>query len=179
MADIFDVADFFIQLANQSEDDQMTNLKLNKLLYYAQGTFLARTGKPLFDNLIEAWSLGPVVPEVYRKYKVCGKNPIFFDRDDIDLSLFTPEEADTIYDVMREFGQYTGSKLVTLTHKPDTPWSNAAANGEKTLSISSIREYFLEHPVPSLDDRLNIPQVSVLPAEWYDSSEDPEWEGYL
>ncbi len=43
MADVFDAADFFIQIANQSEDDQMTNLKLNKLLYYTQGAFLART----------------------------------------------------------------------------------------------------------------------------------------
>ena len=48
MATVFDVADFFIDIANMSEDDQMTNLKLNKLLYYAQGVFLARTGKPLF-----------------------------------------------------------------------------------------------------------------------------------
>lgn len=40
MATVFDVADFFIDIANMSEDDQMTNLKLNKLLYYAQGVSL-------------------------------------------------------------------------------------------------------------------------------------------
>ena len=39
MANVFDVANLFIQIANQSEDDSITNLKLNKLLYYAQGTF--------------------------------------------------------------------------------------------------------------------------------------------
>ena len=69
MATVFDVADFFIDIANMSEDDQMTNLKLNKLLYYAQGVFLARTGKPLFDDDIEAWDLGPVVSCIYQKYK--------------------------------------------------------------------------------------------------------------
>ena len=84
MADVFDVAEFFIQVANQSEDDQMTNLKLNKLLYYAQGAYLARTGKPLFENRIEAWDLGPVVPEVYHKYKVCGKNPIASEGDSVN-----------------------------------------------------------------------------------------------
>ena len=67
MANVFDVADFFVQLANQSEDDQITNLKLNKLLYYAQGAFLARTGHPLFHNTMEAWPLGPVIPDVYHK----------------------------------------------------------------------------------------------------------------
>ncbi len=59
MANVFDVADFFIQMTNHSEDDQITNLKLNKLLYYAQGAFLARTGKPLFENNMEAWTYGP------------------------------------------------------------------------------------------------------------------------
>lgn len=179
MANVFDAADFFIQLANQSEDDQMTNLKLNKLLYYAQGAFLSRTGKPLFHNHIEAWPLGPVVPEVYHKYKVCGKNPISYDQDDIDLSCFTPAELETLFDVMREFGQYTGSKLVSLTHRPGTPWRNASDNGEKELNQTDIQKYFSEHPVPFLKDKLNIPQVSKAPADWYDPDEDAEWEGYL
>lgn len=69
-------AKFFIMLANQRDDDFITNLKLNKLLYYAQGAYLARTGRPLFNEQIEAWAYGPVVPSIYRKYKVCGKNPI-------------------------------------------------------------------------------------------------------
>ena len=86
MANVFDVADFFIQIANQSEDDQMTNLKLNKLLYYAQGVYLARTGRPLFDENIEAWTFGPVIPNIYRKYKVCGRNPIASSDDIVDRS---------------------------------------------------------------------------------------------
>lgn len=179
MADVFDVADFFVQLANQSEDDQMTNLKLNKLLYYAQGTFLSRTGSPLFKNRIEAWTLGPVVPEIYHKYKVCGKNPISYDQDDIDLSRFTPAESEALFDVMREFGQYTGSKLVSLTHKPGTPWRDASDNGKTELDQSAIQKYFTEHPVPFLKDKLNIPQAAKLPADWYDPNEDAEWEGYL
>ncbi len=179
MADVFDVADFFVQLLNQSEDDMISNLKLNKLLYYAQGTFLARTGKPLFENRIEAWTYGPVIPEVYRKYKVFGKNPIFSDQNDIDMSVFSADEADVLYDVMREFGQYTGSKLVALTHQPGTPWSDANTRGELVISQSAIRDYFLKHPVPSIDDRLNTPIVDALPAEWYDPDEDDEWKSYL
>lgn len=50
MANVYDVADFFIDVCNNSTDDQITNLKLNKLLYYAQGCHLARTGEPLFDE---------------------------------------------------------------------------------------------------------------------------------
>lgn len=58
MANVFDVANFFVYVANQNEDDQMTNLKLNKLLYFAQGAFLSRTGRPLFSAEMEAWPLG-------------------------------------------------------------------------------------------------------------------------
>ena len=178
MANVFDVADFFIRIANQSEDDQMTNLKLNKLLYYAQGVFLARTGRPLFDNQIEAWPLGPVVADVYHKFKVCGKNPISSD-EDADRSVFTEEEFEALLDVMREYGQYTGSVLVSFTHRSGTPWSNTRDKGEKVLDCGEIKDYFIAHPVPHLEEKINIPQMEVLPADWYDPAEDTEWEAYL
>ena len=76
MANVFDVADFFIDIANKNTDDTLTNLKLNKLLYYAQGEYLARTGKPLFDDEIQAWDYGPVVPVIYYKYKRNNANEI-------------------------------------------------------------------------------------------------------
>ena len=179
MANVFNVADLFIQLANQSEDDQMTNLKLNKLLYYAQGTFLARTGKPLFEQKIEAWPLGPVVPEIYHKYKVCGKGPISSPENNIDRSTFSDEELETLLDVMRELGKYTGSTLVSLTHKPGTPWSNAISAGRTTIDPVDIRDFFVQNPVPCLKDQIKSPIVSVLPADWYDPNEDAEWEAYL
>lgn len=179
MANVFDVADFFIQIANQSEDDQMTNLKLNKLLYYAQGTFLARTGNPLFQSEIEAWPLGPVVPEVYHKFKVCGKNPIISVVEEVSRSKFSNEEFEVLLDVMREFGQFTGSALVTMTHKAGTPWSNAVAADCSALTQSDLKQYFTEHPIPTLKAKITVPQVAALPADWYDPNDDAEWEAYL
>ena len=58
MATVFDFANFFIDLANKTDDDYITNLKLNKLLYFAQGVSLARTNNPLFQEAIEAWKFG-------------------------------------------------------------------------------------------------------------------------
>ena len=179
MANVFDVADFFVQLANQSEDDQITNLKLNKLLYYAQGAFLARTGHPLFHNTMEAWPLGPVIPDVYHKYKVCGKNPIASAESSLDRSKFSCDELEVLLDVMREFGQYTGSALVSFTHKPGTPWSNAIAAGDESLYLTYMKDYFTAHPVPHFSDQSSSAQVTKLPADWYDPTEDAEWEAYL
>lgn len=179
MANVFDVADFFVQIANQSEDDSITNLKLNKLLYYAQGAFLARTGAPLFHNNIEAWQHGPVVPDVYRKYKVCGKNPISSPESSVERSKFSDDELEVLLDVMREFGQYTGSTLVSFTHKPGTPWSNAIVAGDKKLDLTDMKDYFVAHPVPHFNEQIRSAQVTKLPADWYDPTEDAEWEAYL
>lgn len=179
MANLFDVADFFIQIANQSEDDQMTNLKLNKLLYFAQGAYLARTGHPLFDTVFEAWQYGPVVPEIYNKYKSCGKMPIQANDKDFDKSNFSDEEFETLMDTMREFGKYTGSMLVSLTHKPDTPWSKAREYRLSIISNTDMKEYFTDNPVPYIGDKINAPKVNKLPSDWYDPEEDSEWEAYL
>lgn len=178
MANVFDVAEFFVQLANESEDDQMTNLKLNKLLYYAQGAYLARTGRPLFHAQIEAWRYGPVIPEIYQKYRVCGKNPIS-SSEVFDREYFQEDELEVLLDVMREFGQYTGSKLVTLTHMPDTPWSEAVNQNQKVLEIEKLKNYFQQHPVARFQERITVPIVEKLPADWYDPYEDAEWEAYL
>lgn len=179
MADVFEVANFFIDIANRSEDDQITNLKLNKLLYYAQGAFLARTGRTLFDVEIEAWDLGPVVPEVYRRYKVCGKMPIVSEGEYINTSSFAEDEMEVMLDVAREYGQYTGAKLVSITHRPNTPWSETRRLGDKVISTNRIKEYFMEHPVASLETQIKLEEVTVLPSDWYDPAEDAEWEAYL
>ena len=95
MADVQDVARFFIDLAKRQNDldrgDMMTNLRLQKLLYFAQGWHLARFGRPLFDASIEAWPYGPVVPEVYRAYKEYGREGIA-SAEPPAAGAFTPEE---------------------------------------------------------------------------------------
>lgn len=179
MANVFDVANFFIQAANENEDDQMTNLKLNKLLYFAQGAFLARTGTPLFSSDIQPWDLGPVVPDVYHRYKVCGRMPIQADETDFNCAAFREDELEVLLDVMREYGQYTGAKLVDLTHMPDTPWSKAKEANKDVISLEDIAAYFRLHPVSCLKDRINVPRVIAFPSDWYDPDEDAEWEGYL
>lgn len=179
MANVYDVADFFVQLANQSEDDQITNLKLNKLLYFAQGAYLARTGKPLFNEQIEAWQYGPVVPSIYRKYKVCGRNPIPTVEQEVPRCRFQDDEFEVLLDVMRELGQYTGNRLVSITHKPGSPWSKAFDSKSTVIDQSEIQSYFTEHPVPRFQDQTNALTVSALPADWYDPKEDAEWEAYL
>ena len=177
MLSIYDAASFFIDVANSREDDAMTNLKLNKLLYFAQGCHLARTGKALFDDQIEAWQLGPVVPTIYRKYKVCGRDPIAEADEGYSFSALQAEERETLTDVMREFGCFTGNHLVTITHQPGTPWDQFYGGMNEEISHESMKAYFTENPVPRFKPKGEV--VTVLPKDMYDPSEDEEWEKYL
>lgn len=177
MLSVYTAANFFIDIATSREDDCISNLKLNKLLYYAQGCHLARTGEPLFEERIEAWKLGPVAPAIYRKYKGCGSGPISATDDEYNHEQVTGEELETLIDVMREFGQYTGNHLVTLTHKTGTPWSEVYGPHGAEITKPAMRQYFLDNPVPRFEP--SVDSVTVLPKEWYDESEDGEWEKYL
>lgn len=179
MATVFDIANFFVDLANKTDDDYITNLKLNKLLYFAQGVSLARTDKPLFEDSIEAWKFGPVIPSIYKKYKDLGKMPIQETDTHYSSEVFTNQEINILIDVMREFGIYTGGKLVTLTHAPDTPWSKSFNNNEKIISNEAIKDYFKKHPVREFCLKDDTELVNKLPKEWYDSNEDSIWEAYL
>ena len=180
MANVFDCADFFIEVANSNEDYDMTNMKLNKLLFYAQGTHLARTGKELFHESCQAWQHGPVIPAVYFKYNHFSGNPISEVDKNYSPDLFSEDELETLIDVMREYGKYTASTLRNLTHRPGTPWTTHYVEGENAIiPETALRQYFLKHPVKPFKYSGKIPATRVLPNEWYDPSEDAEWESYL
>jgi len=115
-----DVAKYFLAKTGDEESgDAISNLKLQKLLYYAQGVHLAMNDEPLFDERIEAWTNGPVIPEVYRLYKEHGSGSI--PPEKIDISRY-PEEVQEILDEVYEvFGQYSGWKLRNMTND-DPPY---------------------------------------------------------
>lgn len=123
--------------------DYISNMKLQKLLYYAQGVFLAVTGRPLFHDDIVAWTHGPVVPAVYHEYKQFGSGGIIAP-DDFNSSSFTDEEGNLLTQVYDEFGQYSAWKLRNMTHE-ETPWRNTP-QGE-IIQPALIKQYFAEHYV--------------------------------
>lgn len=132
------VADYFLSLVKEEEGDLMTNLKLQKLLYYAQGFHLATFGKPLFDKKIEAWIYGPVVPYMFKKYESYGKGAIPYKHnggfDDIDDE--TKALLDEVYTV---YGQFSASALKDIV-KMDPPYFNTPIRG--VIEHDVMTEYF-------------------------------------
>lgn len=130
-----EIARYFISL---DDDEGISNLKLQKLLYYAQGLSLALSGKELFKDDVCAWTHGPVCPDVYHEYKRFGSSPI---QDDTPPPELKPEQEALLDEVYEVFGQYSAWKLRNMTHEED-PW----VEYEKTagrIPKKKLKEYFL------------------------------------
>lgn len=170
-----EIANFYVQLVETIPGDSIDNLKLNKILYYAQGWSLALFDRPLFEDKIEAWEYGPVIPEVYRAYKVCGRRSIEDPENSFDESILSTDELNLLIDVYTNYGQYTGVALMNKTHEPGTPWSRVFEEGKnKEINQKDIAEYFKKRKGTFERfhaDELNMPMVSAAPLEW-DSPED-------
>lgn len=121
--------------------DLISNLKLQKLLYYAQGTYLGITGHPLFDDPIVAWEHGPVIVDIYHQYRDNHSKGIDFT-DDFDFSQILSQDEAILEAVYENFGQYSAWKLRNMTHT-ETPWKSTPRN--HIIDTKLIRDYFVEH----------------------------------
>lgn len=131
-----DVAEYFLIKAS-SEEDSLSNLKLQKLLYYAQGFHLAIYDTPLFADTIEHWMHGPVVPTVYDRYKNCGSGPIAVPTElNERLSNDKKEFLDQIHEV---YGQYSAWRLRNMTHD-EAPWKNT--HSRQIISHEVLKDFF-------------------------------------
>lgn len=105
---VSDIAKVLIKKAEQVScgEEFMTNMKLQKMLYYQQGFHLAYFGTPLFDEEIEAWMYGPVVPSVYDEYKSYGKNGIHLDSE-FEFEFENKKEEALFNEVFKVYGVYS------------------------------------------------------------------------
>lgn len=174
------VANYMLYIMGGAFDD-LTNMKINKLLYFAQGYFLKKYGKALFDDKIEAWDHGPVVPTVYNAYKTYGDKPI--QCYDADLaSRVSPEAEEILFDVARKYGRYTASTLRNKTHASGTPWAQVYQKGQNHIEIpiQVIRDYFADANSLEVDEKQfkdtdfvgyrDTDGILVLPKEWDDGA---------
>ena len=123
-----------------NETDFISNLKLQKLLYYAQGMYLALYDKPLFAEPIAAWQYGPVVEGVYQKYK--GNNADGIKIYSPPTENFSEQEEATLQFVQNAFGQFSAWKLAEMTHN-ETPWKETPRNG--IIPLEKMKKYFAEN----------------------------------
>ncbi|MBY0213847.1 MULTISPECIES: Panacea domain-containing protein [Priestia] len=138
-----DVAKYFLSVSEPSTPWAITPLKLQKLVYYAQGWYMAIEKKPLFDDDLKAWDHGPVVPELYQDYKKYGYLTIpvesFYNNKKNGKEIFTEKQLEILESVWESYGEYDGKFLEEMTHQED-PW--LYTNKNQTIEKNVIKKYF-------------------------------------
>lgn len=119
---------------------QITNLKLQKLLYFVQGEYSKTKGSRLIADDFYAWQLGPVVPTVYAEYSIFSSSVLPIQKQSVSFSSGDIEVIDTI---LQRYAYQTTWGLVELSHQQD-PWKyHHEIFGDKALiPYKSIVDYF-------------------------------------
>ena len=131
-----DIANKIISKTDLEHGDTISNLKLQKMMYYQQGFHLAYFGTPLFDEDIVAWQYGPVVPSVYQEYKSFESNSISTSKEGISLS---DDEEELFNNVYEEYNQFSAVALMKMTHE-ESPWKTTETNS--VISRDKMAAFF-------------------------------------
>jgi len=157
------IANYFLDRA-ASEGKSLDQMKLQKLVYYANGWHLVFKNAPLIDEQVEAWPYGPVIPSLRDSFRIYGDQPIASP-----ASYLVPNRGTNLIDEIEEvvptigqgnppdlpfvkslldrvwqvYGKYTGVQLSNMTHEPGTPWDkvNRQHNGEIPKGTDIPAEY--------------------------------------
>ena len=142
-----EAANYLIEISNYSSESDLTNLKLQKVLFYAQGLYLAENGKPLFEDDILAWRYGPVIQEVYDTYKSFGA----YQLSEFEISApykLSNEHKLFLDKIWTEIGsKYTAAYLVNKTHITDGPWHKVYSREQgAVIPLVDLEAFFTENP---------------------------------
>lgn len=148
MYNVHDVANFYLSKA------PMSPKKLQKILYYAYSWYLTLTNEnvreldnKLFEERFEAWVHGPVIPEIYTRYRGYGSKDIIVT-EEIAYE-FDTDTLGILNDVWEVYGQFNGNELESITHQ-ESPWLNARGNcsyfeiSQRELSDEDIFMCYIE-----------------------------------
>lgn len=138
------VANAFIAIAHEA-GECVSNLVLQKIVYFAHGWYLGLTGTLLVADEVQAWTYGPVFPLLYHSLRKYGAGPVTeqiltFDAVPVDSEDFRFLRA--VYD---RYHSWDPGSLVALTHKPGSPWRRVGGAGyNQVIPSQMIKEYYAD-----------------------------------
>ena len=140
MLSVKSVASYFIEQSSKLPENDLTNLKLQKILFYAQAESLKKSGNPLFSEDIEAWKYGPVVPVAYNWLKGCGAYPIT-TFDIVTSTKEIKEDMESLLsNIWEKYSKYSAGYLVDRTHEEGSPWKKTYSDSKNNvISNDSVK----------------------------------------
>ncbi|GAB1264264.1 Panacea domain-containing protein [Aurantivibrio infirmus] len=138
------VANELLEIAWEKDINDVTPMKLQKLVYYAHGWWFGAFEKPLIDDQIEAWTFGPVVPDLYNATREYGNQPITKFLTEISLASLSnitvktprvPKENKKVRSclewIIESYGNFNGIELSNLSHEKQGPWDETVCENIK------------------------------------------------
>lgn len=141
MATIYDVAKYITE-----QTGEVSAMKLQKLMYYAQAWNLVWEEEPLFNSDFQAWANGPVLPTLYARHRGMFKVDATMFAD-ADSGVLSDTERGNVDKVLTFYGVKTAQWLSNLTHQ-ENPWLDARGNldvgasSEALIPQAAIHEYY-------------------------------------
>jgi uncharacterized phage-associated protein len=151
------VANWVLEIA-EDRDIELTQMQVLKILYFANGWYLATCGLKLIQQDFQAWEYGPVIRVVRDSFKEFGSGPIKRKAEKLDIFTGELEEVKSIENVNDRFflekvfetyHAYGAWELSDMTHEPGSPWDQVWNSREPIgrlglkLTDDSIKRYFL------------------------------------
>ncbi|HJJ54972.1 MAG TPA: DUF4065 domain-containing protein [Methanocorpusculum sp.] len=177
-----DVANFFVDLSEKSGENDLTKMKLIKLVYFAQALHLAKNKTPLFDEEVLAWDYGPVIPSVFHEFNGYQREIIEKTTDSYDLSNFTSEDIDFLIDIEMNYGKFSAIELSRQSHVKGGPWDAVYRKGmNAVIPKEMMAEYYSDKPFKTFTiDLSKVKPIGrrdkdgnlILPAEMYSPDDD-------
>lgn len=144
------ISDWILSRFNYDAGDTISPLKLQKLLYYCQAWHYTIFNEPLFDEGIQAWAHGPVVPSQYKRFaKILRNSNIDTSKIDIKKVILNNKSEELLKEVMEIYAEHTAYYLEQLTHQ-ERPWRETRGNipeyvsCDKEIPLELMREYYQE-----------------------------------
>ncbi|WP_250311724.1 Panacea domain-containing protein [Rickettsia endosymbiont of Oedothorax gibbosus] len=169
-----DIANYFLVLVDREAGDAITQLKLYKLIYFAQGINLALFDELLFEEEIEAWTHGPVAPALRSTFGIFEANIIPTPRE-IDFDIYSQKQKGLIYKVYSLYGEHTAAYLRNLTHTHSI-WCKAIMCDNKIITKEEMHKFFQTDVIKDIKDYLlSISKEDIAQIE---NAEDQWWMNY-
>lgn len=135
-----DVANYIIGLPEKLNNGVlMSNLRIQRVLYFVQLFYLRDTGTVFFADDIEAWKYGPVVPTVYKNFSVFGAMPIMILQQDWEAAkkAISQEDQAFIDSVLEKTKGFKYYQLIDITRN-HRAWISSYWNIDHTITLDKL-----------------------------------------
>lgn len=144
------VVNTLLDMAEQSKIYDMTPMKIQKLVYYAQAWYLKIYNAPLIDEYFSRWHYGPVIPSLYHNLKIFENRPVtrklgnMIEQDGriqyMSISIDDPQIVAFLDHILRIYGCYSAIQLSEMSHQEGTAWKKGGGGNGTPITLKEMIE---------------------------------------